>query len=660
MRITKIAISNYRQHKNINIEFKKKGEHDLYLFVARNGVGKTNTLNAIYWCLYNQEPYLSIKNRGLPVLNKSFWNSTERRKTVSVEIHIQDTSAGTIIIKRTQDFDINQTNPQSSSILPPTSHESKLSIWKSYGGANPHEISDPDDTKKFIERVLPPEISEYFLFDGERLDNYFKESSGAKIKKAILMISKLDQLDRMIERLSILQKDFRTTMGRKNLSIEELGQKCDKLQKELDEKNREKVRISEELRDNRQRLNELKGELSHTPDIKKIERDLEETQSEIDKIQKELIVQKKRKKEQIYNNFIQWQFYPAMTYLKMDIDKKRRTKEIPVIQNKDVIEEIKKSHHCSICDRDLDSHAEDFIEELLKSFTLSTTISSELIGMDLALGNCIREFRAYFPTTIKEISSLVSNHEARLDKAEEKKEEYIATIKNFGDETIRRLQDERDDRESTIENLARNYGSLDEAIKHLIPEVEQAKRALARESEKVAKSEKSKQSYDVCEDAIQILEKSRENILNDIRSDIELETNKAFFAMSWKKSTFRDVKINNDYTVMLNDVNGLPALGSISKAENELLALAFTIALHKVSGFEAPIIIDTPVARISSEQREAFGTALVDVSKEKQLILLFTPDEYTENIRRVIEPIASQKYIYELSEDETETNLIVA
>ena len=60
-----------------------------------------------------------------------------------------------------------------------------------------------------------------------------------------------------------------------------------------------------------------------------------------------------------------------------------------------------------------------------------------------------------------------------------------------------------------------------------------------------------------------------------------------------------------------------------------MLALAFTLSLHKISGFDGPIIIDTPVARVSDENRQNFGVALASVSLQKQTILLFTPSEYS-------------------------------
>src|SRR5690606_20980025 len=110
------------------------------------------------------------------------------------------------------------------------------------------------------------------------------------------------------------------------------------------------------------------------------------------------------------------------------------------------------------------------------------------------------------------------------------------------------------------------------------------------------------------------------------------------FNLIWKKMTFNKITIDEDYQLKITSAStNLAMRGSLSKAENELLALSFTLALHKVSGFDAPLLIDTPVARVSDEQRVNFGTTLAQISKDKQIFLLFTPAEYSPDIKAVIE-----------------------
>jgi DNA sulfur modification protein DndD len=68
MRILSIDIRNFRQYQSLSFKFPESKSSDIHIIIAQNGVGKTNLLNAITWCLYGKEPHLGDEdgNRGLP------------------------------------------------------------------------------------------------------------------------------------------------------------------------------------------------------------------------------------------------------------------------------------------------------------------------------------------------------------------------------------------------------------------------------------------------------------------------------------------------------------------------------------------------------------------------------------------------------------------
>jgi DNA sulfur modification protein DndD len=68
MKFERIKILNYRQYKEIDLDL---SSNKLQLIKGIMGTGKTNFLNAINWCLYQEEPYLSKKSQQLPLLNLS-------------------------------------------------------------------------------------------------------------------------------------------------------------------------------------------------------------------------------------------------------------------------------------------------------------------------------------------------------------------------------------------------------------------------------------------------------------------------------------------------------------------------------------------------------------------------------------------------------------
>ena len=70
MRIESIDIYNFRQYKELHLDFPKIKDTDLHVIVASNGVGKTNMMNAIIWCFYGIEPNVDKNSSAaLPLCN---------------------------------------------------------------------------------------------------------------------------------------------------------------------------------------------------------------------------------------------------------------------------------------------------------------------------------------------------------------------------------------------------------------------------------------------------------------------------------------------------------------------------------------------------------------------------------------------------------------
>ena len=103
-------------------------------------------------------------------------------------------------------------------------------------------------------------------------------------------------------------------------------------------------------------------------------------------------------------------------------------------------------------------------------------------------------------------------------------------------------------------------------------------------------------------------------------------------------------------------MNNKEMIGSLSATEYMALAYSFTLAIHEASGKNCPLVVDSPLGRVSDENREKMANELLKVSKDKQIIMLFTPDEYSEEVKNVYEGNAASIRVLSLSEDESEVN----
>lgn len=132
-------------------------------------------------------------------------------------------------------------------------------------------------------------------------------------------------------------------------------------------------------------------------------------------------------------------------------------------------------------------------------------------------------------------------------------------------------------------------------------------------------------------------EKVRDEIVDETKEEMQKLTWKTFSSMIWKKNTFGKIDIDDNYSVTLYNVYGQPMNADASATEAMALAYAFTLSVHQVSGQNSPLVIDSPLGRVSDENREKMAAALLNVAKEKQIIMLFTPDEYSAPVKKMYE-----------------------
>ena len=141
-------------------------------------------------------------------------------------------------------------------------------------------------------------------------------------------------------------------------------------------------------------------------------------------------------------------------------------------------------------------------------------------------------------------------------------------------------------------------------IKEKTKKVMQLKKQFNDELKKEERHNKLRKVLSFCDDSLSFLKKVKEDIMEDVRSEIENKTQTQFLDLLWKKETYTTVKIGPNYQITVLDQHGWEATGTLSAGERQALALSFIAALNSVSGFDVPIIIDTPLGRMSSEPKE--------------------------------------------------------
>jgi DNA sulfur modification protein DndD len=129
---------------------------------------------------------------------------------------------------------------------------------------------------------------------------------------------------------------------------------------------------------------------------------------------------------------------------------------------------------------------------------------------------------------------------------------------------------------------------------------------------------------------------------NEVREEAESVLNKEFKRMIGKSDYIASVEISEGFKVKVFDNRGFEILGTLSAGESACLAFAFALALNKISGFEMPMVIDTPLGRMSPDVQTQVAGSLAQNTKSaqgippQQVILLMTGTEYNDEVRAAI------------------------
>ena len=176
MLIKKITLENFRQFKDIqSVDFSEDNEKNITIILGENGAGKTTFAQAFRWCLYGKTTFTDSI-----LLNKEISQNLGPNKESFVRVSLQLIHSNIQYeITREQKYTTNATGELNT----PNSSELKI------------KYRNPQGTTKFekdvdlrIKEILPSELSNYFFFDGERIQNMSKEINdgrSAEFKEAV-------------------------------------------------------------------------------------------------------------------------------------------------------------------------------------------------------------------------------------------------------------------------------------------------------------------------------------------------------------------------------------------------------------------------------------------------------------------------------------------
>lgn len=652
IRIKKIVLKNYRQYiGKQEISFPVRKDRNLTIIVGVNGAGKTNLLNAVTWCLYGREEQLAESSLYHPMLNDSVTASLKIGETAEASVEIfyeEEDSNDEFRIFRSARF---RKDKEGVTLV-----SSESSGWIKISPRKDWIERDTDFIVNY--RILPFGVRDFFFFDGERLIKFFEEETAEKVKSAILHISEISLIETAARHLQGKKSELMGQVAKVSPKTHELNEEREARQKGLEELEREIQEFEKNKREIDRLLEEVERKLrgfseERVKELTERERELKEKigslEGDREKLSEQFV-------ELIVNGGPLALAGKALDFTADKIKEKYTKGELPPKVKDIFLRELLEKSEC-ICGTDISKgKGRKKILQELESSSFATKLDDSVRTIRYDLDGLLKSKKSFLERK-HVLGGEIKELERNLEKSREDLKGVGSRLKEMKIEKIQSLVKQRGELRKTRDRLIEDLAVKNTQKEHSQRKIRELESDIKKETKKEKKLTAARNRIEICEKAIDFLSGVKEEILEETRSTVEKKTFDYFHGLIWKKKKFRSIGIDEAYVVTVVDRYNQNIIGALSAGEREILALAFMAALRGVSGFAAPILIDTPLARISGEHRISIAECLPNYLKDAQLVLLLTDQEYTESVKKILKPRVGIGYLLQYDDVKDETRV---
>jgi len=635
MKLERIVLENFRQYYDRQqLAFARDATRNVTVIHGVNGAGKTSMFLAINWCLYgrNAENIKVVNNVG-ELISKEATSRANPGDEVRASVTIAFLHNGDrYTVKRTLIGSKLQTGKLAVNEL------DQFTMMRQGADGRAQPVSNPIGT---MNAILPVNAREYFLFDGEKIDNFAKPDAAAEVKEAIYLILKLKVLERAQYHLGKVAADYRGELKRTSGGeLRELLEQDEQLRTKRDKDIRRKEELAQEIESARRKIVEIDSKLRDSQNAKSLqlqrdllERDLKQRRTELEQVVESI----REKASSAYSLVAQSAISQALTIL----NEKRERGEIPSSIRQQFIQDLLERTVC-ICGRPFSEHGpeSEHLRELLDS-TVPGSLEDAVLDTSAALAafdGKISQKKDDLTTNMRrrsELIEIIRNLDAELD-------DVSRQLKGSPLEEISRLEAQRRNFLADVDNHNLESGALVQRIEQTGKEIATLEKSIAKARKERQRGEKLSIKLELAQKASDAIAEMYQAFADDMRQRIEASTKSTFRKLVWKDSHFQDVQLGSDFNLEVIDRYGQPARPELSAGERQVLSLSFITAMSQVSEEEAPLVMDTPFGRLSSQHRNNITEHLPKMAD--QLVLFVTDEELHGQARENLNDCIGAEY----------------
>jgi len=630
MKLESMRLYNFRQfYGEQRIRFSVDKKKNVTIVNGVMGAGKTSLHRAFVWCLYGE---WDEQTRG-QIVNKRAINESPLNVKVETSVQMVFTHAG----ERYTAVRTLQVVKTSESTWQPLG-ESGLSLTKITLSGQHETIRN---AQNFLEFILPSSVSPYFFFDGEQIDEFVKPGHETKVKSAVRNVLRIEVLERARHHLDAVARDYQKDLksrasGRLQLLLvtkEGAQSELDDAQKRLEELRTEKGLANKQIEELNERLRQIESVKEWEEKKRGVQSQLQSCEKTRERIWAEV-------KDLVNRSYVQMSMPVILKATKL-LDEKRERGEIPPGIREQFIQDLINRGEC-ICKRPI---IEGSPEHQHLARLLQRSVSTYLTNAVVQCAGDLRSLAANTGDTLGQIKERMvekAKMEDDIDAYSQELTDISQHLLQFDVEEVRLLEKKRKDHQDRLYSIIGDIGRKEERIEVLHRAIETSQRDIEKAQVTEKRARRLQKSLSLATRAHEAVDRMCDVFAADMRKRIQTEAKQIFQRLVWKESQFQDICLSEDYSLEVLDRWGLPARRELSAGERQVLSLAFIIAMARVAGEEAPLVVDTPFGRLSSAPRQSITKNIPELLE--QLILFVTDEELHKQARQNLEPRIGAEY----------------
>lgn len=653
MYFTKVELHNFGIYKGTHemCLSDKIGDRNITLVGGLNGRGKTTFHDAILIALYGKQAlkYIQEKARSYDKLLLDHINkhATDDETFVAVTLILDD---GTELrIERKWKVKNKRADQQITVV--------KNGVIDKYLG---------DNWSYYIEEILPFGIARFFFFNNEKITQLADDTSFDQIKSSIKSAVGVSTIEKTIEHIDEVIRRKKNVLAEFEQSEENVGYK--EVEKQIIELERRLAEATEEanaLERSCETLSatlELKekefwasgGDLSRNRDAIKAE--MQMISSEVDRINEEIMQMVVDASTPLFmcRNLVS-KGYDAERELQ-ETEAKKYSDKIIVDLRKQV---LKKISECGLSESDF-SIVKNIINEILVGHVPDDNggIAKNVSATSMML------YEKLIADVFQKITQRINALSEKVDSQESELMSLDAHLGATDDKTLAMQLFEAlkatEAKKAIADEEYRRKIELIESLQHQ-KDILVAKRIQLIKTlvEKQSTNDDNARIVKYAAMSIEVLQEFKTRLQCEKVAKLSEKVTSCFRELVEKDSLVSKICIDPEsLDITILDKDGEVLLKSqLSAGEQQMFAVAIVWALALTSGYKAPVIIDTPMARLDSSHRANFVTKYLPAAST-QVMVLSTDEEVYGHYLDLIRDNIVDYYTLLYREDEQCTSIV--